>query len=156
MRRPRSFLPQFEQLERRDVPAPLFVNGHLSGCHMVHETINAQLNGPVNAKGNIPNGLLKGTVSLKNETMSQSFLTVHFGGVLTIMTSVGNINLQNSGSFNILSGKVSGSGKVVSGTGAFKGATGNVTLQGTGDAVAKTINATLTGMICGPGAHHHH
>jgi hypothetical protein len=156
MQRRRACRLQFEQLEQRDVPAALFSGGHLVGCHAVHETIAAQLNGPVNAAGNIPSGLLKGTVSLKNETTSRSFLSVDFGGILTIITKKGNINLQNSGSFNILTGKVSGSGTIVGGTGAFQGATGNVSLQGTGDAVAKSINATLTGMICGPGAHHGH
>jgi hypothetical protein len=147
---------QVEQLERRDVPAALFANGHLVGCHAVQETVTAQLNGPVNASGNIPNGLLKGKVSLKNETMSRSFLSVNFGGVLTVITKRGNINLQNSGSFNILTGKVSGSGTVVGGTGAFRGATGDVTLGGTGDVGTQTIHALLTGTICGPGAHHAH
>jgi hypothetical protein len=145
-----------EELEQRAVPAVFFANGHLVGCHPIHETVAAQLNGPVNAAGNIPSGLLKGTVSLAHETTSQSFLTYNFGGTLVIQTKLGNINLQNSGSFNILSGKVSGSGRIAGGTGAFKGATGTVILQGTGDALSKTINATLTGMICGPGAHHRH
>jgi hypothetical protein len=145
---------QIEELEQRTVPTLFFVGGRLVGCHPIHETINTGLNSTTSASGNIPNGLLRGKVALGNVVTSRSFLKENFGGTITITTTMGTLTIQSSGSVNILSGSTNGSGQVTHGTGAFQGATGSVALQGTTDLLGKTLHGTLTGMICGRGAHH--
>jgi hypothetical protein len=143
-----------EELEQRAVPAPFFVNGHLVGCHAIQETITTGLKGPTSASGNIPSGLLHGKVALSNVTTNQSFLTENFSGTVTITTSRGTLTIPASGDVNLLTGAVNGSGTVSGGTGAFRGATGNVTLTGTADLLSQTVHGVLTGMLCGQGAHH--
>lgn len=155
MRRRRFCRPQLEELEPRAVPA-LFAGGHLVGCHPVNETIATGLGGGTSASGNIPSGLLHGKVALSNVTTSRSFLKEDFGATLTITTTSGTVRIDASGSVNLLSGSVNGSGTIVRGTGAFQGVTGSLALQGTADLLGKTLHGTLTGMVCGPGAHRGH
>jgi hypothetical protein len=69
---------------------------------------------------------------------------------------MGSVRINASGSVNLLSGSVNGSGTVVRGTGAFQGVSGTLSLQGTADLLSKTLHGTLTGMVCGPGAHPGH
>jgi hypothetical protein len=147
---------QLEELEQRSVPAPLFSGGHLVGCHTIRETVTTGLTGGTSASGNIPSGLLHGQVTLRNVVTSRSFLRENFGGTLIITTPLGTVRIQTSGSVNLLTGSVHGSGTVTHGTGAFQGVTGSLSLQGTAHNASQTFHGTLTGMVCGPGAHHTH
>jgi hypothetical protein len=147
---------QLEELEQRTVPTPFFSGGHFVGCHPIRENITTGLHSRTSASGNIPNGLLQGKVALSNLVTSRSFLKEDFSGTLTITTTRGTIRIDASGSLGLLSGSVGGMGTVKGGTGAFQGVTGTVFLQGTADLIAQTLQGTLTGTICGQGAHHAH
>jgi hypothetical protein len=144
-----------EELEQRAVPTPFFVGGHFFGCHTIRETIATGLNSTTSASGNIPSGLLRGKVALSNVMTSRSFITEKFAGTLTITTPLGTVRIQASGSVNLLTGSVHGFGTITRGTDAFRGVSGTLALQGKADDANNTLFGTLTGTICGPGAHHH-
>jgi hypothetical protein len=149
MKRCSPFRPRVEELERRAVLA-----AHLTGCHALNETIHAHLgNRALRAVGNIQGGLLDGKVTLND--IYTSFTGPNFtqvAGTLTIITNQGKVRIDNSGSAGELSagGPLRLTGTITGGTGRFKGVTGTVAVQGRFNIALSTVNATLTGMICGP------
>src|SRR4051812_41991892 len=138
-----------EGLERRDVPSAL---GPGADWHKIHTEISAQLTSPTSTAGSIQGGLLRGTTEFNAVFVDAQG---DYVGTLVITTKHGTLTLQDQGALNPVTGEFTDHLTVVSGTGRFAGATGELSDQGVLDLQTGAFAPTgLTGQIClqhGPG-----
>jgi hypothetical protein len=133
---------QLEELERREVPSPL---GPGSDWHPINTTISAHLTSPTSTAGVIQSGLLRGTTAF-----SATFTDAQgdYVGTLVITTKHGTLTLHDLGNLNTSTGQFTDHLTVVSGTGRFAGATGELFDQGTLNLQTGSFtDVPLTGLI---------
>jgi hypothetical protein len=144
-----------EELEQRAVPAALTPG--LTGRHALHATISGLYFPYGTTLFRVAGGLLKGNalfmsgIITEMTTPTQSY-PGYTDAVIRITTPRGNAVTVNTGFADTVAGTFVNSGKIVGGTGMFKGATGRFFISSSFTAPS-TITGSLIGFIAGPGTH---
>ncbi len=96
--------------------------------------------------GTLDAGSLSGTTSFVATSLTQQGVVTIFSGLYTVTTSTGTATFDTTGVLNNVTGRYTETFRLVSGTGSFEGASGN--LFSTGFATATGFEGTLTGALC--------
>ena len=123
-------------------------------CHKVHATLTfgfvsagcTSLVGLCTAGQTTHGGILNGTTTYTVDGMAfTDAANASYHGVFVITTKHGTLILQDTGTANFATGAYTETDVVVSGTGRFANATGNLTIIGN---MAPGATSTIVGQIC--------
>ena len=93
-------------------------------------------------------GILLGTTRGEFTITGAVGTTVSFVGPIVFTTRIGTLTAQTTGTVDAATGVFGADSTSVSGTGLFRGVTGNVTLDGTQDLTTGAFTETITGRLC--------
>jgi hypothetical protein len=93
-------------------------------------------------------GFLLGTTSASFVITEVSGTTASFTGPIVFMTPIGTLTAQTVGTVDVVSGAFRSTSTSLTGTGAFRRVTGNVTLAGVQDLQTGRFTETITGRLC--------
>src|SRR5579884_1257309 len=139
----RTFRPECERLERRDVPSGLSLR-HVPHTIPIDVTVSGMTNGSMLTFQNLPLGRLHGRATL----LATSFdpVTGDHTGTLLYHTRTGSLTFTDTGHLDRQTMQFTEDVTASHGTGALRGASGELTIDGSFDLTGH-FTATITGAI---------
>jgi hypothetical protein len=138
-----TFCPQFDQLEERAVPSALGLGG-ARRCFTVNTTITGTLSGLDLVIRHLRLGPLRGKAVL---TAVATDAAGDHSGTLVVKTSRGSLTFTDTGHVDLLTQQFTEEVMASHGTGAFRGASGALAIDGSFDFTGH-FSATVMGQVC--------
>jgi hypothetical protein len=135
---------EFEQLEQRTLPGTLHL-ASMNRCFTINRTISGTLTGLKLMAQHLRLGPLAGKATLTASSVDPSG---DHSGTLVYKTSRGNLTLQGTGHLDLLTRQFTETVTVSRGTKALRGASGQLTINGSFNMLADTFTANITGQVC--------